>query len=75
MSVSPQCVAKSAFYPDHSFLPSQLLVSLAQNQLPGPEAVTDFLQVVSRSEVVIRKRRRGEDRYIRALCVEIKHFL
>ena len=75
VSVSPQCVAKSAFYPDQSLLPSQLLVSLAENQLPGPEAVTDFLQVVSRSEVVIRKRRKGEDRYIRALCVIIKHFL
>ena len=35
VSVSPQCVAKSAFYPDQSLLPSQLLVSLAENQLPG----------------------------------------
>ena len=66
---------------DRAELASVLVISFTCRTaapLPEPEAVTDFPLVISRPEVVIRKRRTGK--YV--LCVEInkwnggtKHFL
>ena len=62
-----QCVANAAFYSDQSFRPSQsdpqnIKLSRAAAAGGEREAVTDFLQALSRSEVVIETEERCVNR-------------
>ena len=59
-----QSVANAAFYSVQSFRPSQWIQGIipsSSSPREGREAVTDFLQVLSRSEVVPRRQRTGRD--------------
>ena len=69
-----QCGANAAFYSDQSFRPSQsdpqnIKLSQAAAAARGREAVTDFLQVLSRKEVVMNTEERCVTRGKYVMCL------